>query len=114
MEQQQREVRELGDRAGDVAQRDDVRLAGATTTHGDVERHAARRERPADRAAHVDATPLVATSLLADAARELAGKRTHRLAHLSQLGGRRREHVEVFETAGSDETRAGEALRAVT
>ncbi len=93
---------------------DDVGLARPAATHGDVERYAARRERPPDRAAHVDAAPLVAPSLLAHAARELAGERTHGLAHLSQLGRRRREHVDVLETTGRDEPRAREALRAVT
>ena len=58
-------MRELRDGAGDVAQHDDVGLPRPRRRNADVHRHAARRERPADRAAHVEPAPLVATALLA-------------------------------------------------
>ena len=44
VEEQQREVRELGDRSGDVAEHDDVGLARTPTAQGDVHGHTARSE----------------------------------------------------------------------
>ena len=44
VEEQQSEMRELGDRSGDVAEHDDVGLAGTTTAQGDVHRHTASGE----------------------------------------------------------------------
>ncbi len=47
--------------------------------------------------------PLVATTLLAHPARELAGERPHGLTHLTELDGRCGEHVDVFEPSRRDE-----------
>ena len=104
--QGQREHREVGDRAADVAQHEQIGLVGARSVVQDVDRHAAAAERAAHRAAHVDA----AESVLAtprQSRRQLAGDRPDRRPHLLELGTRRFEEVDVLQF-GLDVGDAGE------
>ena len=52
----------------------------------------------------------MAATLLAHAARELPGERPHRLAHLTKLGRRCREHVHVLEPARRDQPGARDTV----
>ena len=96
LEQGQRERGELGDRARHVAQQVQVGPRDLGPLERRVEQDAARRQRPADRPAHVEPAPVAAPAAAGHLRRERPGQRPDRLAHRGHLAGRRAEEVDLL------------------
>ena len=89
--ERERELGELGDRARDVAQHDDVRPVRMSSPERRVDRDAAGLEGTPERPSRIEAARRARPATATDASGELSGQRLQRAPELGQLGARQRQ-----------------------